>query len=98
MNNTAYARASNFAPAGGNPNDQISDTGKIIVTAATQASLHQNLILADVADLGSEPAEWRPRDPADGERGRFSLEQVFATRKRYVKHRVHEQPLARRIA
>jgi uncharacterized repeat protein (TIGR01451 family) len=40
LNNTAWASATNFTPAGGNLGDGISDTGKIEVTESTSASLN----------------------------------------------------------
>ncbi len=39
LNNTAWASATNFTPAGGNLGDPISDTGKIEVTESGSASL-----------------------------------------------------------
>jgi uncharacterized repeat protein (TIGR01451 family) len=39
LNNTAWAKATNFKPTGGNLGDPISDTGKIEVTESTSASL-----------------------------------------------------------
>jgi uncharacterized repeat protein (TIGR01451 family) len=42
LNNTAYAKATNFTPSGGDPGDWISDNGKIEVTEDTSASLGVN--------------------------------------------------------
>ena len=55
LNNTAWASASNFAPAGGNLGDSISDTGKIEVTESASSSLGPDLQGVRLAQAFAEP-------------------------------------------
>ena len=67
LNNTAWARATNFAPTGGNLGDPISDTGKIEVTESTSASLNvdRTSVRLAWASRGREPTPdlWRAPEP-----------------------------------
>ncbi|MFL5494263.1 MAG: SpaA isopeptide-forming pilin-related protein [Gemmatimonadales bacterium] len=50
LNNRAWAKATNFAPTGGNLGDPISDTGKIEVTDNTSASLNVDRTFVRLAE------------------------------------------------
>ena len=68
LNNTAFARASNFAPPGGQLNDWISDTGVIHVSDATGVTGSQ-LTTPSTLRLAQLPASESMVVPAD-RRGR----------------------------
>jgi uncharacterized repeat protein (TIGR01451 family) len=56
LNNIAWARATNFAPSGGNLGDPISDTGKIEVTEDQVASLDGNRVRGGLASADTPAA------------------------------------------